>query len=91
MVFPLFKSDAQSSATAAFFEVLTSIEPESSRPPYTRKLVFLFKFKDIISLESSSEIRVSISRVIFCLPLSMRLIALCEVPTFSASSDWVKF
>ena len=71
--FSLFKSDAQSSATAAFFEVLTSIEQKVRVRHIREKLVFLFKFTDIISLESSSEIRVSISRVIFCLPLSMRL------------------
>ncbi|OEV18482.1 hypothetical protein AN221_22590 [Streptomyces nanshensis] len=34
---PLLRSEAQSSATQAFLLVLTSIAPESRRPPTTRR------------------------------------------------------
>ena len=86
VVLPLLSRLAHSNPTAAFLLVLISISPCSSRPPLMRKLVLPELLIRTISLDNTSPIRAIISRLIFCLPFSIRLIADWLVPSSSASS-----
>ena len=73
---PELRSEAHSSATQAFLLVLTSMLPESLRPPTTRRCMGPEYPRETISLSSASEMRAIISRLMFWLPRSMRLTAL---------------
>ena len=75
VVRPRFSSVAQSSATPAFFEDFTSIDPRSVVGPVTRRWVGPWPM--LTSGESSaSPIRASISRERFWWPRSIRFTAL---------------
>ena len=75
MVRPRLSSEAHSSATPAFFDVLTSIDPDSVVAPMTRRWVGPAP-SETISESSASPMRASMSRDRFWCPCSMRLIAL---------------
>ena len=87
VVVPRLSSDAHSSATPAFLLVLTSISPDSSVPPATRRWLGPDVPRVTISESRASPIRASISRLRFCPPFSIRLTALWLVPSSVAS--WV--
>ena len=89
VVRPRLSSDAQSSATPAFLEVLTSIVPDSVVGPVTRRWVGPAP-SATISESSAAPMRASISRVRFWWPFSIRLIALWLVRSCSASWCWVR-
>ena len=89
VVRPRLSRDAQSSATAAFFDVLTSIEPDRCLPPTMRRCWGPEWPTETNSESSASPILASMSRLRFCRPDSIRVTALCEVPSSPASSDWV--
>ena len=89
VVRPRLSSDAQSSATAAFLDVLTSIEPLSFWPPTMRRCCGPEWPRETNSESRVSPIWASMSRLRFCLPCSMRVTALWLVPSELASSDWV--
>ena len=80
VVGPRLSSDAHSSATPAFLEVLTSIEPRSVVGPVTRRCVGPWPMLTI-GESSASPMRASISRDRFWWPRSMRLTALWLVPS----------
>ena len=84
VVRPRLSSEAQSSATPAFFDVLTSIAPDSVVGPCTRRWVGPAP-SATISESRASPIRASISRERFWWPFSIRLIALWLVLSRSAS------
>ena len=88
VVRPRLSSEAHSSATPAFLEVLTSIAPDSVVPPTTRRCCGPAAEGDDLGVEASP-MRASISRVRFCWPFSIRLTALWLVPNDSASWFWV--
>ena len=85
VVVPLFSKLAHSKATAAFLLVLTVISPESCVPPCTAKLILPAWFSFTIGRANTSPMRAIISRLIFCPPFSMRLMADWLVPSASAS------
>ncbi|MNW58117.1 hypothetical protein D3C74_359640 [compost metagenome] len=85
VVRPRLSSDAQSRATAPFFEELTSMRPDSSCPPLTRRCECLGAPNVMISESRAALIRASMSRLTFCEPCSIRWIALWLVPSLSAS------
>ncbi len=89
VVRPRLSSAAQSSATAAFLEVLTSMEPVSFWPPTMRRCCGPEWPSETNSESRASPILASMSRLRFCLPCSMRVTAPWEVPSRSARSDWV--
>ena len=87
---PWLIRDAQSRATAAFLDERTAIEPLSVTGPWMRRCVGP-PAPAVISGESSAPaIRLIISRLRFWPPDSIRCTALCEVPSTSASSCWVR-
>ena len=86
---PLVRRLAQSSATAAFLLVLTSMAPDRGAPPWTRRCIGPDAPSETISLSSAEPIRASISRLRFWCPRSMRFTALWLVPSTRASSVWV--
>ena len=89
VVRPRLSSEAHSSATPAFLDVFTSIEPCSVVGPVTRRWVGPEPM--LTSGESSaSPILASISRERFWWPRSIRLTALWLVPSTSASCCWVQ-
>ena len=93
VVRPRLSSEAQSRATAAFFDDFTVTLPRSSRPPVTRRWVGPVGPvgpRLISSLSSAAESRPSSSRVRFWPPCSMRATALWLVPSRSASCCWVR-
>ena len=92
VVRPRLSSVAQSSATPAFFEVLTSMLPLSVVGPVTRRCVGPCGGGPNVTISdsSASPIRATISRVMFWCPRSMRLTALWLVASTSASCDWVQ-
>ena len=89
VVRPRLSSEAHSSATPAFLEVLTSMVPDSVVGPVTRRCVGPAP-SATISESSAAPMRASISRERFWWPFSMRLIALWLVPSVSASCCWVR-
>ena len=89
VVVPRLSSEAQSRATAAFFDDFTVTLPDSGRPPLTRRCVGPERPTVISSLSSAADSRPSSSRVRFWLPCSIRAMALWLVPSRSASWDWV--
>ncbi len=89
VVRPRLSSEAQSRATAAFLDVLTSMEPLSFRPPTMRRCCGPEWPRETNSESRASPILASMSRLRFCLPCSMRVTAPWEVPSSSASSLWV--
>lgn len=89
MVLPEFNRLAQSKPTAAFLLVLTLIEPLSLWPPLMRKLREPVSLIDRIRLPRTSLMRPIISRLTFCLPFSMRLMADCDVLSMLPSWLWV--
>ena len=84
-VVPRLSSDAHSSATAPFLLVLTSIRPLRVWPPCTRRWVRCGPPSVTMGESSAAPMRVSISRLTFCAPCSMRWIADWLVPRRSAS------
>ncbi len=84
VVRPRLSSEAHSSATPAFLEVLTSMLPESVVGPVMRRCVGPAP-SATISESSAAPMRASISSERFCWPFSMRLIALWLVLSRSAS------
>ena len=84
VVRPRLSSDAQSSATPAFFEVFTAIEPCRRVGPTTRRWVGPCPMLTS-GLSRASPIRASMSSDRFWWPRSMRLTALWLVPSTSAS------
>ena len=77
----------QSRATAAFLLERTSIEPDSLVPPSMRKFI-VPEVAGVISGDSrASAMRLIMSRLRFWLPASMRVMALWEV--FSTSASWI--
>ena len=89
VVRPRLSSEAQSSATPAFFEDFTSIEPDSVVGPVTRRCMGPAP-SETISESSASPMRASISRVRFWCPRSIRFTALWLVASTSASCCWVQ-
>jgi len=89
VVRPRLSSEAHSSATAAFFEVLTSIEPCSRVPPTILRCWGPEWPSDTNSESRLSPIRASISRLRFCCPCSIRTTALWLVLNALARSSWV--
>ncbi len=89
MVRPRLSSDAHSSATPAFFEVLTSMLPDSVVGPLTRRCIGPPPMLTNGS-SSASPIRASISRETFWCPRSIRFTALWLVFSTSASCCWVQ-
>lgn len=75
VVLPELRRLAQRRPTAAFLLVLTSIVPESSLPPLMRKLSEPSVLTDKILELRTSLMRPTMSREMFCLPFSMRLMA----------------
>ena len=84
-VVPRLSSDAHSSATAPFLLVLTSIRPLRVWPPCTRRWVRWGPPSVTMGESSAAPMRVSISRLTFCAPCSMRWIADWLVASRSAS------
>ena len=76
VVVPLFRSEAQSRATPAFFDDFTSIEPDRVVPPSTRRCIGALGPIETMSLSSAAPTRASMSMVRFWPPCSMRLTAL---------------
>ena len=91
VVLPLLSKLAHSSPTAAFLLVLISISPDNSCPPCTLKFILLALLIVTILRLSTSEIRAIISRLRFCLPLSIRFTALWLVPSADANCACVMF
>ncbi len=89
VVRPRLSSEAQSSATPAFFDDFTSIEPASLVGPVTRRCVGPTAPSETSSESSASPIRAIISRERFWWPRSMRFTALWLVLSTSASCCWV--
>ena len=89
VVRPRLSSEAQSSATPAFFDDLTSMLPESTVGPCTRRCVGPAP-RETISESRASPMRASISRLRFWCPFSMRFTALWLVDRTSASCCWVQ-
>ena len=89
-VVPRLSSDAHSRATAPFLLVLTSIRPLSVWPPCTRRWVRCGPPSVTMGESSAAPMRVSISRLTFCAPCSMRWIADWLVARRSASWAWVR-
>ena len=75
VVWPRLRSEAQSSATPAFLEVLTVMLPERVVGPVTRRWVGPAP-RATISESSAEPIRASISSDRFWWPFSIRLMAL---------------
>ena len=91
VVVPLLSREAHSRATAAFLLVLTSMAPESGRPPSIRRWTAPSTpdfAKETNSVSSASLIFASESRVRFCFPDSIRVTAPWLVSSTAASSDW---
>ena len=86
---PRFSRLAQSSATAAFLEERTAMVPVSLAPPCTRRCCGVPAPTEISGESSASAIRVTMSRLRFWLPASIRWTALWLVPRTSASWVWV--
>ncbi len=80
---------AQSRATAAFFDERTEMAPRSLVPPWTRRCCGLFDPTEMSGESNASAMRVTMSRLRFWLPASMRWTALWLVPSTSASWVWV--
>ncbi len=90
VVRPELSSDAHSSATPAFLLDFTLMLPDNRVPPATRRCSGPDLPSETISESSAVLIRLSISRLRFWLPCSIRLIALWLVPSASASWAWVQ-
>ncbi len=88
VVRPRLSSVAHSSATPAFFDVFTSIDPDRRVGPVTRRWVGPAP-SATISESSAEPMRASMSRERFWCPFSIRLIALWLVLSRSASCCWV--
>ena len=73
---PRFSKLAHSSATAAFFDDRTSIVPLSLAPPWTRRCWGPPTPTEINGESSASAMRLTISRLRFWLPASIRCTAL---------------
>ncbi len=67
---------AQSRATAAFLEERTAIRPESFTPPWTRRCRGPFGPTEIRGDSSASAMRLTMSRLRFWFPASIRCTAL---------------
>ena len=89
VVRPRLSSEAHSSATPAFLDVLTSMLPESVVGPVTRRWVGPAP-SATISESRAAPMRASISSERFWWPFSIRLIALWLVDSSSASCAWVR-
>jgi hypothetical protein len=76
VVRPRLSRVAHSRATAAFLEVLTSMAPESLRPPTIRRCCGRELPRVTNSRSKASPMRASISRDRFCWPCSIRATAL---------------
>ena len=87
-VLPRLSSEAQSRATPAFLEVLTSMEPESVVGPVIRRCTGPAP-SATISESRAAPMRASISSERFWWPFSMRFTALWLVANRSASCCWV--
>ncbi len=73
---PRFSRLAQSRATAAFLDERTEMAPRSFAPPCTRRCNGLLEPTEISGESSASAMRVTISRLRFWLPASIRCTAL---------------
>ena len=86
---PRFSRLAQSRATAAFLEERTSMLPFSLAPPRTRRWTGPLGPTEMSGESSAAAIRLTISRLRFWLPASIRCTALWLVPSTLASWVWV--
>ncbi len=88
VVLPLFIKDAQRSPTAPFFDVEVTTVPLSFFPPSIARFIEPGERVTRFFLRARLSF-LSMSALTFCLPLSMRAIALCVVFNSFASSPCV--